>query len=245
MALLFAVDVASSQSVSTTPSPPVAPVPKYRPILLGTGPTSLIDQIDTSSLMAKGQKDAAVMFFCIVDKNGRMIWSETYRGTAGSKVLNEELGKRLDTAKFIPGIYDSKPVDAVYYGTVVFAVVDGKPRLRIFSNQEPEELKKESDFISPQPIFGNQSKYLGLHYPPDVAVQVDGIVELSLSVDANGILKEIAVKSEEPPFLGFGDAALKDFKGAKFVPAFRDGRPVESKITLPIHYIPKPWNISG
>lgn len=246
LGLLFAVDVASSQTIMTTATatPSVAPVPKYRPILLGAGPMSLINRIDRRGLTEKGQKDAAIMFFCIIDKTGKMIWSETYRGTEGSKLLEKEVSDRLASVKFIPAIYDSKPVDAVFYGTVVFAVVDGKPRLRIFSNQEANELKKESDFISPQPIFGNQSKYLGLHYPADATVQMDGIVELSLIVDANGNLKEMMVTTEEHPFLGFGDAAIEDFSGAKFIPAFRNGQPVESKITLPVHYLPKAWNIS-
>jgi TonB family protein len=245
--LLLVVDSVSSQTITTKPtsSPVVESAPKYRPILLGTGPTALINQIDRAGLVAKGQKNAAIMFFCVVNKTGKMIWSETYRGTPGSKLLEEEVTKRLESAKFVPGIYNSKPVDAVYYGTVVFAVVDGKSRLRIFSNQEAEELKKESDFIGPQPIFGSESKYLGLHYPRGAPVLVDGVVELNVTVDANGILKDLAVKSEEPPFLGFGEAATDDFKGAKFIPAFRNGQPVESKITLPVHYLPKPWNISG
>ena len=237
------VDLALSQVIMTTPTPSAAALPKYRPILLGKGPNSLVDQIDTASLIKKGQKDAAVMFYCIVNKNGKTLSSETYRGTAGSKALQDEVTQRLDTAKFAPAIYDYKPVDAVYYGTVVFAVINGKPRLRIFSNQEPEELKKESDFIAPQPFLGGQSKFLGLHYPSGQAVEVDAVVELSLTVDAIGNLKEISVKSEKPPFLGFGETALADFHGAKFIPGFRNGQPVESKITLPVHYLPRPWGV--
>src|SRR5438876_4522034 len=133
--LLLIVDLAFSQTIVTSRTPSIAPPPKYRPVLLGKGPTSLMDLIDTTVLMAKGQKDAAIMFFCVIDKAGKMLWNETYRGTPGSNLLEQEVQRRLDTAKFVPAIYDFKPVDAVYYGTVVFAVVEGKPRLRIFSNQ--------------------------------------------------------------------------------------------------------------
>ncbi len=240
---LLIVDVASSQTIVTSRTPSAAPPPKYQPVLLGKGPNSLVDQIDTAALIAKGQKDAAVMFYSITDKTGKTVWNETYRGTPGSKLLEQEVQKRLETAKFSPAIYDYKPVDAVYYGTVIFAVVNGKPRLRIFSNQEAEELKKESDFISPQPFFGGGSKFLGTHYPKDLPVEPNGIVELAVTVDASGNLKQIEVKSEEPPFLGFGDAALEDFRAVKFIPAFRNGQPVESKVTLPVHYIPKPWGV--
>jgi protein TonB len=65
---------------------------------------------------------------------------------------------------------------------------------------------------------------------------VDGKVELKMKIDATGNLQAINVVSEEPPLLGFGDAALKDFRDAKFIPAFRGGKPVECEVTLPIFY---------
>ena len=130
-------------------------------------------------------------------------------------------------------------VDAIYFGTAIFAVKDGKPHLRIFSNQQPEELKNESDFIDPQPYVGQDSKFTGLHYPETgSAVAVTGAVDLALTVDAKGDLKNIQVLSEEPPLLGFGDAALSDFEGAKFIPAFRSGQPVDCNVKIPVFYKP-------
>src|SRR6266513_815782 len=213
---LLIVDVASSQTIVTSRTPSAAPPPKYQPVLLGKGPNSLVDQIDTAALLAKGQKDAAVMFYSITDKTGKTVWNETYRGTTGSKLLEQEVQKRLETAKFSPAIYDYKPVDAVYYGTVTFRVVNGKPRLRIFANQEAEELKKESDFVGPQPFVGRESKFEGLHYPNDVIeVEVPGLVELAMKVDAEGNLKELRVVSEDPPLVGFRRAASEDFRVAR------------------------------
>jgi len=117
--------------------------------------------------------------------------------------------------------------------------VNGKPRLRIFANQQLDELKKESDFIDPQPYVGEDSKFAGLHYPETGStVQVTGVVELALDVDAKGNLKTMQVVSEEPPLLGFGDAAISDFTGAKFIPAFRNGQPVESNVKIPVYYKP-------
>jgi TonB family protein len=117
--------------------------------------------------------------------------------------------------------------------------VNGKPRLRIFSNQQLEEVKKENDFIDPQPYVGPGSKFTGIHYPDTgTTVSLTGVVELALDVDAAGNLKNIQVVTEEPPYLGFGQAALSDFNGAKFIPAFRNGKPVDSKIKVPIYYKP-------
>jgi len=183
------------------------------------------------------------MFSCSVKKDGSVLSISTYRGTPDSKLLEQEVLKKLSAAanpKFIPAIYNHFPVDAIYYGTVMFAIVDGKPRLRIFSNQERAELAKESDFIGPQPFWGGDSKFGGFHYPSKstAPVQVDGSVELALKVDATGQLQDLKLLSEQPPFIGFGDAAFDDMSKARFIPAFRDGKPVACEVKIPIYYKP-------
>jgi TonB family protein len=214
-------------------------LPEFRPALIGTAPTSLINTIDTADLIKKGQKEAAVMFSCLVAPTGDVVGSGAYRGTRGSELLEQELLKRLGNAKFIPAIHNHYPVIAIFYGTVKFAVVNGKPRLRIFSNQQLEEVDKETDFIDPQPYVGQDSKFTGIHYPDTGStVQVTGVAELAVNVDAQGNLKSMHVVSEEPPLLGFGDAAITDFTGAKFIPAFRNGQPVESNVKIPVYYKP-------
>src|ERR1700682_5441548 len=132
------VDIPSSQRAN---------LPMYRPVLLGTGPEALINRIDSAGLIKQGQKDAAIMFSCSVKRDGAVLSVSTYRGTPDSKLLEQEVLRKLSAAanpKFFPAIYNHIPVDAIYYGTVTFAIVDGKPRLRIFSNQERSELVKES-----------------------------------------------------------------------------------------------------
>jgi TonB family protein len=237
--LLLTADLASSQTEKSA-SPTATPsLPEFRPALLGTGPDSLINRIDTADLIKKGQKDAAIMFSCLVAPTGDIVRSGAYRGTPGSKLLSEEVLKRLLKAKFIPAVHNHQPVIAVFYGTVTFAVVNGKPRLRIFSNQQLDELKKENDFIDPQPYVGQDSKFTGVHYPDTgTTVQLTGVAELALNVDAAGNLKSMEVVSEEPPFMNFGQAAMSDFNGAKFIPAFRNGQPVESKVTIPVYFKP-------
>jgi TonB family protein len=237
--LLLTTELASSQTVKIASPTPTPALPELRPALVGTGPNSLINTIDTSDLIKKGQKDAAVMFTCLVAPTGDIARSGTYRGTKGSELLDKEVLKRLANAKFIPAIHNHQPVLAVFYGTVTLAVVNGKPRLRVFANQQLDELKKESDFIDPQPYVGQDSKFTGTHYPEvPTTVSLTGAVELAVEVDAAGNLKSMRVVSEEPPYLGFGQAALSDFDGAKFIPAFRNGKPVDSKVKVPIYYKP-------
>lgn len=245
------VELSSSPKPKQTQSPksqpqatpaqvtPVAELPRYRPALLGTGPNSVINRIDTQDLIKKGQKDGSVMFCCSVTKTGEIASTWTYRGTPESRLLEQELVRRLDQAAFAPAIYNRELVPVLFYGTMTFSIVNGKPRLRIFANQEAVELKKESDFVGPQPFVGRDSKFEGLHFPDDVlAAPVSGLVELAMKVDADGNMKELRVVSEEPPLVGFRRAAAEDFRVARFIPAFRDGKPTECSITLPVYYEP-------
>jgi hypothetical protein len=238
----------STPAQQATPGPQASPaqqstspgeLPLYRPALLGIGPDSVINRIDTQDLITKGQKDGSVMFACSVTKTGEIANTWTYRGTPGSLLLEQELVRRLDTAGFVPAIYNRQVVHVLFFGTVTFKIVNGKPRLRIFANQEAEELKKESDFVGPQPFVGRDSKFEGLHYPNDALTNVlTGLVELGMKVDADGNLKELKLLSEDPPLAGFGRAASEDFRVARFIPAFRDGKPVECSITQLVYYEP-------
>src|SRR5206468_9303228 len=212
--LLFSANFALSQTKKSATPAPTPALPEFRPALVGSGPNALINTIDTADLIKKGQKDAAVMFTGLVAPTGEVARAGAYRGTKGSELLEKEVLKRLAAAKFIPAIHNHQPVLTVFYGTVKFAVVNGKPRLRIFANQQLQEVDKETDFIDPQPFIGQDSKFTGLHNPETgSAVAVTGAVDLALTVDAKGDLKNIQVLSEEPPLLGFGDAALSDFEG--------------------------------
>src|SRR6266513_3497152 len=49
-----------------------ADVSRYRPALLGTGPNSLVNRINTQELIKKGQKNASIMFCCSVKNTGEI-----------------------------------------------------------------------------------------------------------------------------------------------------------------------------
>jgi hypothetical protein len=231
VALSLIVDVAPLRS---------ADLPRFRPALPGSGPNALVNQIDTQELLKKGQKDGGVMFCCYIARTGSVMWSKTYRPMPNSDLLKAELERCLAKVKFFPAIHEHQLVDAVFYGTATFAVVDGKPRLRIFANQEVNELKNASDFVGPQPIIGAGSKFTGVHYPEGLPVLISGLAYLALKIDPAGNLQDLQVAGEEPPLTGFGEVAALDFNKAKFIPAFRDGDPVESSVTLPVYYEPEP-----
>src|SRR6266576_2469305 len=109
------VDVPSSQTAN---------LPMFRPILLGTGPDALVNRIDSAGLIKQGQKDAAIMFSCLVKKDGTALSISTYRGTPDSKLLEQELLKKLSAAanpKFMPAIYNVCRLQPNYNKIEMFA----------------------------------------------------------------------------------------------------------------------------
>src|SRR3954451_15241429 len=76
------IDVKSSRSEQ---------VPMYRPALVGSGPDALINRIDENGLVEKGQKEAAIMFSCKVDRAGNVQWASYYGATADAGPLLEEI----------------------------------------------------------------------------------------------------------------------------------------------------------
>ena len=88
--LLLSADFALSQTTKTASPSPTPALPEVRPALIGTGPNSLINTIDGADLIKKGQKEAAVMFSCLVAPTGDVARSGVYRGTRESELLTQE-----------------------------------------------------------------------------------------------------------------------------------------------------------
>ena len=99
---------------ATFPAEAEVPAPRFRPAVLGSGPDSLVNQIDTQDLLKKGQKDGAIMFCCRVATTGDVGWYRTYLPVPGSDLLEAEVRKRLDKARLAPAIYEHKPVEVLF-----------------------------------------------------------------------------------------------------------------------------------
>ena len=202
--------------------------PSFRPGLVGSGPKSLVNLIDVSRLLREGQGDGMVMFTAF--PSGDRVFkgaAAVYNGTPGTKVLEKEVRRALDKAVMTPAIAGHKLVLVAFDGTVMF-FRGATPHLRVLANQDPKELAHFSDFIAPQLIFGSTTwdpKASGLEAARRLGK--NGAVVLSLHVDQEGRLLDSRLVSESPAGLNFGPLILKSFATAKFVPAFRNGKPVE------------------
>src|SRR5437763_13724030 len=75
-------------------------LPEMRPALVGSGRGSIINLINTQSLMKRGQGHAALFFYIVVYPDGHtgsgQIWGETKE----SELLRDELKNKLREANF-------------------------------------------------------------------------------------------------------------------------------------------------
>ena len=219
VALLSIVDLAKLQAAQ----------PQFRPALIGNGPKALVNVINTKRLVEKGQRDGLLMFTCYVSRSGRASNLFIYGETPGSNLLKDEVRYAWD-CRFIPAIYNGERTDVLFAGTVIFFVNDGKPHLRIYANQSHDDIKKGNDFIAPQ-VIANTPDWVGSRF--DLVAQKarvygqNGVVHLSITVDANGNQKDLKVISEAPPGFGLGEDIRKMYAKAKWIPGFRNGHPVD------------------
>jgi hypothetical protein len=219
LVLLSIVDLAKLQAAE----------PQFRSALIGNGPKAFVNLIDTKKLMEKGERDALLMFTCLVSRSGQAGGPPNIpRQTPGSKLLEEEVGLALGKCRFIPATYNGERTDVIFSGTVLFMVIDGKPHLRIYANQSRDDVNKGNDFIAPQ-VVANTVDNAGIKWdlPARPGYHSAGRVDLSIAVDANGNQKGMRVILDEHPGEGYGEIARKAYAKTKWIPGFRNGRAVE------------------
>ncbi|MBA3881783.1 MAG: hypothetical protein H0X73_03490 [Chthoniobacterales bacterium] len=177
---------------------------EFRPALVGNGPKALVNQIKTQKVAAKTQGGAIVMFKTFVDENGKPHGATTYRSSGDSNPLAAEVRNAIERSRFIPAVYNGRPIGVYFAGTAVFLNADGKPRLRILANQNSEDIKRLSDFVAPQLVAGTANWNAAKVYLERARIfQRNGAVELSVSVDTNGKVRDLKVLSEDPPDFDF------------------------------------------
>src|SRR6266446_7507384 len=172
-------------------------LPERRPAMIGSGPGSLVNLIDTQALFQKGQRDAWVMFECAVAGDGIAFGSDFFTWSPNSDLLKNEVRRRLRQARFIPAVNEHKRTHAWFAGTAVFVVTNGRPHLRLYANQDLDEIKRGADFVAPQLIYVPNHFISNFPEYPSAAkhAEVGGVLKLRHSVDVNGKTTGLQVMS--------------------------------------------------
>jgi hypothetical protein len=229
-----AVALLSAGLLLTSTAAEAAKSGSVRPALLTQGPKSLINVLSAERLLKKGQGDAVVKFDFYVDQFGDPDDESliTYGGSENSHELSEELVQNLGRARFIPANYYGENCGAYMTGTLVFAVSGGKPRLRIFLNQEQDRLTRGEDFIAPQQLFPINSKFR--RYDDKYWRTFSTIVAVRIDTDASGKLLGAKLLRQHPPNTRKGAEIMENVPTATFSPGYLNGRPVACSTTWTI-----------
>jgi hypothetical protein len=208
-------------------------LPDLRPAMIGSGPGSLVNLIDGQALFQKGQRDAWVMFECVVLADGVAFGSDFFTASPNSNLLQSEIRKRVRQTRFVPAVYNHKRTTAWFAGTVVFAVTNGKPHVRIYANQDLDVIKSGVDFVAPQIIDVPDHYYLNFPKTPTGTVRDDaaGVVKVRHSVDANGKTTNVELISE-PAGSQAGEYLKKALPMVDFTPGYRNGKPAATTYTF-------------
>jgi hypothetical protein len=217
-------------------------LPDMRPALVGNGPKSLVNLINGRHVMERGFQHGALYFIARIDPNGFPSYSKIYGETDKIRPLRDEVRERLAEARFIPAVYHHQHVYAWMSGTVAFTSTDGKPHLRVFANQELSELEKESDFIAPQTIWlpGKIYDYAKWKDPFGSwwSAESAGSPNVSLTVDASGQVKDAHLESlPSGTTQAHADAALLIIRQQLYLPAYRNGKPVDSTTHPKLYFV--------
>ena len=235
-AKLIAFAVVAGLGVSTSPLS-AETLPDKRPAMIGSGPGSLVNLIDAQGLFQKGQRDAWAMFSCVVLDDGIVYTAGNLRMSKGADLLQTEVFKVLRNARFIPAVYEHKRIASLFSGTAVFAVVKGKPHLRIFAHQEMGELRGNADLVAPQMVWSTTAKSFGWAKPGHAtSTGIGGLVTVRHSVDATGKTTDLKILRESPANEGFGKGVSEGIRDSAFLPAYRNGKPTASTLTYEIRF---------
>ncbi|HEX4638699.1 MAG TPA: hypothetical protein VH170_04360, partial [Chthoniobacterales bacterium] len=201
------------------------------------------NMFNPQNVIKRGETHGALYFGCIIAPNGVPEHGNIWGNTDETKALRDELRIKLSQCRFIPAMYNHRNVYCWFQGTLAFSMTDGKPHVRIFANQQLSELQKESDFITPQIISvpGHIYDFTKVKDPFGGWATADKpvVADMSLSVDATGKVTDIHLKKVTPPDQQkYADTAVETLRQRTFLPAYRNGKPVDSTTDFRYYFVP-------
>ncbi|MGQ4661515.1 TonB family protein [Lysobacter sp. F6437] len=130
------------------------------------------------------------------------------------------------------GLFDQAAIDAAWQWTFQPEIRGGKP----VAGQVRVPIRFEPD-AAPSPTVGSDARVLTPPAYPKTAVEqkLTGKVVLVIDVDAAGNPVEVVVESSEPAGV-FDQAAVDAAWQWKFNPEFENGKPIASRVRVPVDF---------
>jgi hypothetical protein len=215
-----------------------------RPAMIGGGPDSVATHLHYPPKAKAAKDEAAIPFYCEVGATGKAAFISLF-GPDDKTQFRVALLKALETGRFEPAMSGGKCVPVILGGTAFFMFRGNQPIIAIsLSTAEKEKTAALSNYIQPQMLTSNlefRRKVWYAHNDPDLHFRlgmqpVYPRAAVLAEVDAQGNLISTKVIGESPPGTGYGPWLVKGFQGAKFIPAFSNGKPVAGRFDIVANY---------
>jgi hypothetical protein len=230
VALLVILNVPQVQAQSNT-----------HPAMIVNGSDSVAAQLHYPPKAKAAKRQAAIPFYCEVGTNGKPDHLQLY-GPTDCGEFRIALLAALRKGRFQPAVSGGQAVPVIVGGTAFFMFRGNEPVIAVtLSTANREKTASLANYIQPQMISSSaqfrrkiwQARFdPDIHLRPGVHPGAVGIAE----VDAQGNLLNTKITAESPANSGWGPLLLKGFKGAKFIPAFDNGKPVAGKFDITVNY---------
>jgi hypothetical protein len=212
-----------------------------RPAMIANGGDSVAAQLHYPPKAKAAKKQAAIPFYCEVGANGQPDHLQLY-GPRDCVEFRTALLAALRRGRFQPAMSGGQAVPVILGGTALFMFSDNQPTIAIsLCTADKGKVASMSNYIQPQMISTSaqfrrkiwQARFdTDIHLRPGVHPGAVGIAQ----VDAQGNMLNTKITAESPADSGWGPLLLKGFKGAKFIPALDNGKPVAGKFDLTVNY---------
>lgn len=215
-----------------------------RPAMLASGGDSVAACLHYPP-KAKAKKDeAAIPFYCQVGADGKLVFTSLF-GPEDKTEFRVALLKALDNGRFQPAMSGGKAVPVLLGGTAFFMFRGNEPIIAIsLSTANKEKTAALGNYIQPQMLTSTlefRRKLWHAQYDTDIHPlmgmwPVHPGAALLAQVDAQGNLVSTKILAESRPGIGYGTLLVKGFQGAKFIPAFSNGKPVAGQFDMIANY---------
>jgi len=155
--------------------------------------------------------------------------------------VNDLMTEPLDMARYTPleSIIDETIIEEIIIDETEpnnRSVVQAEENPFIFTEENlPSEITYSIDMLTIRPVFPSGLILENIVYPRSARQQnIEGRVLLEIILEANGEIRSIRIISENPPNLGFAEAAINAFRGVRATPAERNGIQVPARLEFPL-----------
>jgi len=210
----------------------------FQPAMIGQGPQSVASKLHFPDKARAAKTEGAAQFYCEVDESGRarhvVVFSEKQL-----TMFREAVQKALDQGRFSPAQVGGKPALVMIGGTVFFMTSNAQPTILVsLTTADKSKAAAGGNYMQPQMLTTFAALERKVYARKELIKQLAAhpVAEVLLNVDQNGNVTNKKILTETTPNGGFGADLMQACDGAKFIPAYADGKPVAGQFNLPMDF---------